>query len=71
MALVLSVFFGAIGGAFFIYGKRRVSAPYLVAGVLLSVYPWFVDSAWMVALIGVVLVAAPILIQRAIDNGTF
>ncbi len=65
-SLILSVFFGAIGSAYVVYGKRRMSAAYLVTGVLLVVYPYFVENPWASALIGIVLLAIPIALDRGL-----
>ncbi len=37
---------------------------FVFAGVALAVYPYFFDNAWLIALIGIVLVAVPIAIER-------
>lgn len=64
MSLFLGIFFGAIGGAYMVYGKRTTSLPYVFSGVALAVYPYFFDNVWLIALIGIVLIAAPIAINR-------
>jgi hypothetical protein len=66
MSLFFGLLFGSIGGVYIVYGKRTTSLPYLICGVLLAVYPYFFDSAWAVALIGVMLIAAPVVIARGL-----
>ncbi len=66
MSLFFGLLFGSIGGVYFVYGKRTTNLPYLISGVLLAIYPYFFDSAWAVALIGVVLLAVPVLIARGL-----
>ena len=57
LPLITSSFIGLIGGALFIYGWRRHRTPQLVAGIVLSVFPWFVPNVvWMI--IGTVVVLA-------------
>lgn len=62
MGLALAIFFGTLGSAYLIYGKREYEPRFLIAGFILLVYPYFVDSAVLCALIGVVVAAGPFLI---------
>jgi hypothetical protein len=62
-SLVFGVVAGAIGVGYFIYGKRQVKIVPMVAGALLCVYPYFVDSLLWLCLVGVVLVVAPFVID--------
>jgi hypothetical protein len=66
MTLFFGLFFGAIGGAYMLYGKRTTSLLYVVFGVLLAIYPYFVENVWLTVLIGLVLIAAPIAINRGL-----
>lgn len=60
MTLFLGILFSSIGGVYFFYGKRSYSAPYLVCGVLLMVYPYFVSNIALMLLVGAVLIVIPI-----------
>jgi branched-subunit amino acid transport protein len=63
--LFASIIIGAVGLGLFVYGKRQQRMPQLIAGIVLSVYPYFVASVgWMVG-IGVAVVAALALAVRA------
>ncbi|MEJ2508313.1 MAG: hypothetical protein P8009_02350 [Gammaproteobacteria bacterium] len=62
-SLLLSVLFGAIGTAYFIYGKRQESYVPLFAGIGLFVFPMFISNVWLMLLTGVALSAAPFLIS--------
>jgi len=62
-SLWVSVLAGAIGMGYFIYGKRQAKYVPMIAGVLLCVYPYFVESMLALSLIGLVLIAAPFLID--------
>jgi len=53
--LFLSLFPGGIGFVLFVYGKKQQRWPYLVAGILLMVYPYFADSVLTLAAIGTVI----------------
>jgi hypothetical protein len=61
--LIVGVIAGAIGMGYFIYGKRQTKIVPMVAGVLLCIYPYFIDSLLWLSLIGAVLVAAPFVID--------
>jgi len=62
-SLVASILAGAIGAGYFLYGKRQTKFVPMLAGVLLCIYPYFVDSLpWLLG-IGIVLVAAPLLVD--------
>ena len=61
--LIVGVIAGAIGMGYFIYGKRQAKLTPLLAGILLCVYPYFTDSLLWLSVIGLVLVAAPFLID--------
>jgi hypothetical protein len=62
-SLWVSVVAGAIGMGYFIYGKRQAKYVPMIAGVLLCVYPYFVESLLALSLIGLLLIAAPFLID--------
>jgi hypothetical protein len=62
-SLWVSVVAGAIGMGYFIYGKRQAKYVPMIAGVLLCVYPYFVESLLALCVIGLLLVAAPFLID--------
>ncbi len=63
--LFASIIIGAVGLGLFVYGKRQQRMPQLIAGIALSVYPYFVASVgWMIG-IGVAVVAALVLAVRA------
>ena len=62
-SLLVGIFAGAIGVGYFIYGKRQTKVVPMVAGALLCVYPYFLDSLLWLTLVGVILMAAPFLID--------
>ena len=59
MGLFLDLLFGSIGTGYLIYGKKNFNTAYLVSGFVLVIYPYFVSSAIVCALIGLLFVAAP------------
>jgi len=62
-SLWVSVVAGAIGMGYFIYGKRQAKYVPMISGVLLCVYPYFVESLLALSVIGLLLIAAPFLID--------
>lgn len=61
-ALILSVVFGALGTAYFVYGKRQRQIVPLLAGVMLCVFPYFISNTLLMVLVGVALLATPFII---------
>lgn len=51
-ALFATVFFGAIGMAAFIFGKKSSRWQPLAFGVALMAYPYFVSQTWLLYVIG-------------------
>ncbi|HTM35032.1 MAG TPA: hypothetical protein VL263_27175 [Vicinamibacterales bacterium] len=60
---ILAVFLGIIGTGYVMYGRRAQNPVALIAGVLLCVFPYFVDSLIWTLLIGAGLLAAPFFIS--------
>lgn len=56
--------FGSIGLGFFVYGKRQRAIVPLLAGVALSVLPYFVSNVYLMVGVGIALVALPTFIRR-------
>lgn len=61
--LMWSIFFGAFGMGYFIYGKRQRSPVPFVSGIALMVYPYFISNVYLLVLIGVGLLATPYFIR--------
>ena len=57
--LAIGILTGAIGVAYFIYGKRQARFAPLLAGLALCAYPYFVDSVPWSLVIGAALATAP------------
>ena len=53
--ILASVIFGSIGFAAFIYGKKQTNLKALVLGVILMVYPYFIQNPIALYATGVVL----------------
>jgi len=50
---------GAVGGGYFLYGKKQAKAVPMLCGALLIAYPYFIENIWLTLGIGVVLCAIP------------
>ena len=61
--LAIGILTGAVGVGYFVYGKRQARFAPLLAGMMLCVYPYFVDSVLWLCVIGAALLAAPFLID--------
>ncbi|MBI1368305.1 MAG: hypothetical protein GC162_06590 [Planctomycetes bacterium] len=61
-SILVSLLFGSIGMGMFLYGKQRVELNYVIIGILLMVYPYFVPGALLMFTIGLALTAVPFFI---------
>lgn len=61
--LLWGLLFGSIGVGFLIYARRERAPVPLVAGLALSIYPFFINNTLWLVLIGVALTAAPYFIR--------
>jgi hypothetical protein len=62
-SLMIGVFTGAIGVGYFMYGKRQAKFVPLLAGMMLCVYPYFVDGVVWLLVVGAALMAAPFVVD--------
>lgn len=58
-----SIVAGAIGTAYIVYGKRQTKLVPVIAGVLLCIYPYFVESWLWLGITGALLLAAPFVVD--------
>ena len=56
--LFLSLIPSGIGFVLLVYGKKRGSWPHLVAGALLTVYPYFATSVATLVIVGAAICGA-------------
>ncbi|KKW79565.1 amino acid transport protein [Acinetobacter sp. AG1] len=57
--LFLGVIFGSIGLGYFMYGKKQKMTVPLVCGLVLMIYPHFIESTTLLSVIGVVISILP------------
>ena len=62
MALVFSFIISTVGFAYFVYGKKTVNFLFLVAGLILMIYPYFIEELLAAVIIGIILVLAPLIL---------
>lgn len=62
--LMLSLVFGMIGFGYFRYGKRQSELLMMIAGVLLMVFPYLITNLVAVVVVGLFLVAGPLVARR-------
>jgi hypothetical protein len=65
--LFAALIWGSIGLGFAIYGKKQKALPSLLGGILLMGISYIISSALYMSLVGVVLVAAILLLGRYAD----
>ena len=62
-SLIIGMFAGVFGVAYFVYGKRSEKMVPLIVGVLLCIYPYFIESVLWLCVVGLLLLAAPFVIE--------
>ena len=61
--LLVGFIAGVFGMAYFVYGKKQTKASAMIAGVLLCVYPYFIESVLWQVLVGAALLALPFFVE--------
>ena len=62
-SLFLIMLLSAIGTGFIVYGKKQRRGVAFLCGIVLCVYPYFVDSVFILLLIAAVLIAVPFVVR--------
>jgi hypothetical protein len=60
---IFGIFAGVFGVAYIVYGRRQTKLVPVISGLLLCVYSYFIESWVWLSLVGVVLLAAPFVID--------
>ena len=58
-SLMLSVFFGALGAGYVVYGRKQHALPPFLCGVALIVFPYLVTGGLMTLLVGAAIAVVP------------
>lgn len=61
--LFLSLLISTVGLVYFLYGRKRPSYPFMLAGAVMMVFSYFLDSVWLSLLVFIVLAALPFFIR--------
>jgi len=61
--LLIGMLAGVFGVAYFVYGKRQAKLAPLLAGVLLCIYPYFIESVLWLSIVGILLLAVPFVVD--------
>ncbi len=62
-ALIAGIFFGIIGSGYFMYGRKAQNPVALASGVVLCVFPYFIDGFVWTMIVGGVLAVLPFVIS--------
>ncbi|MDH0031054.1 MULTISPECIES: amino acid transport protein [Acinetobacter] len=57
--LFLGVIFSSIGLGYFMYGKKQKMTIPLACGLILMIYPYFIESTTLLSVIGIILSLLP------------
>ncbi|MGB8696804.1 amino acid transport protein [Acinetobacter sp.] len=61
--LLLGVLFSSLGLGYFLYGKKQKVTVPLVCGLVLMIFPYFVENTTMLTLIGIILSILPYFVK--------
>ena len=61
--LIWGMIFGAIGFGYFLYGKKQKAIIPLCVGIILCVFPYFIDNLYVLVGVGVTLMAIPYFVR--------
>ncbi len=62
-SFIASLITGSVGYVYWSYGRKRPAPLFMVCGALLMVFPYFVESIPLTALITVGLAALPVVVR--------
>jgi hypothetical protein len=62
--LLWGIVFSSIGVGYFVYGKKRDNLAIRFTGLALILFPYFIDNVFLLALVGLILMALPKLLSR-------
>jgi len=60
---IIGLITGTLGVAYIVYGRRQTKFVPLIAGLSLCVYSYFIDNVVWLCVIGVLLLAAPFVVD--------
>ena len=60
MGVFAGLFYGLIGTAYLVYGKRQGESWFIFAGFILLIFPCFISNGLLTVLVGTLLMLLPI-----------
>ena len=64
MNLWIGILISTFGLGYFIYGKKSTDFHFLIFGIILMIYPYFLSNPVYTIVIGLVLLAAPFITSK-------
>lgn len=61
-AIIISLFAGLVGSAYFMYGKKTCNIKILCSGVALCIVPYFISNTILMAVACIAMAAAPFVV---------
>jgi hypothetical protein len=62
-SLSLSFFFGTIGFGYFMYGKKIPNFVFIISGIILCSFPYFISNVYAFVITGIVFILLPFIIK--------
>jgi len=62
-SLMWGMLFGSFGMGYFVYGKKQQKIVPLISGIILCVFPYFIQNTGLLILIGGILIVLPFVIK--------
>ena len=62
--IVAIIFFSIIGFGYFLYGKKSTNYIFLICGIALMVFPYFISNTVYLIIAGIVISVIPLLFKR-------
>lgn len=61
---IIGLIVGIIGFSYFVYGKKSIDVSFMLSGIALMVYPYFVRNIVVSAILGIILLICPFVIKK-------
>jgi hypothetical protein len=63
--IIISLLLSGVGIGYYYYGKKR--SPYFrLAGIILLIFPYFINELWQLLVIGLIIIVLPFMLERII-----
>lgn len=62
--MIIAFLFSGVGFVYFSFGKKMAEFWFMISGLALMIYPWFVDGVFPTLLVGCLLCGAPFIAKR-------